>query len=137
MDACRRTREQFTGTLAAPHGEEEAAVAELHAAALRELLAEAARRFADDPALRHVGKPLPVFCGGGAARVPGFTALVERELADADFPLPLGPVSAAKQDEYLTARGALILAELDNAAMESGRETGDSRRESTPLAAAA
>lgn len=128
VDACRRTREGFAGTLAAPRGEEEAAVAELHAAALRELLAEAGRRFADAPALRHVGKPLPVFCGGGAARVPGFTELVERELADADFPLPLGPVSAAKQDEYLTARGALILAELDNAAAQSAP---------APLAAAA
>ena len=115
VDACRRTREEFSGTLLAPADAEEAAVAELHAAALGELFAEAARRFAGEPALRHIHKALPVYCGGGGARIPGFTELVGRELADAEFPLPLGPVVATKRDEYLSARGALILAELENA----------------------
>lgn len=116
VDACRRTREEFSGSLLAPQGEEETAIAELHAAALGELFAEAARRFSGEPALRHIHKPLPVFCGGGGARIAGFAELVERELADARFPLPLGPVTAVKPDDYLAARGALILAELDNAA---------------------
>ncbi|QDT15681.1 disk-shape morphogenesis protein volactin [Alienimonas californiensis] len=116
VDACRRTRETFAGTLLAPQGEEERAIAELHAAALGELFAEAARRFSGEPSLRHIHKSLPVFCGGGGGRIAGFAELVERELADAQFPLPLGPVTAVKADDYLTARGALILAELDNAA---------------------
>ncbi len=132
VQACRRTREEFAGTLLAPIGEEEAAVAELHAAALGELFAEAASRFAREPALRHIHKPLPVFCGGGAARIAGFAELVERELTAAQFPIPLGPVAAVKPDEYLTARGALILAELDNAAAETN---GDP--DLTNLAAAA
>ena len=118
VDACRRAREGFAGTLLAPRGEEDAAVAALHVEALGELLVEAAGRFAREPALRHIHKPLPVFCGGGAARIPGFTELVERELTAAQFPIPIGPVTAAKADDYLTARGALILAELDNCSTE-------------------
>ena len=114
-DACRRTREEFAGTLLEPATDEEAAVADLHAAALGELFAEAAKRFSLERSLRHVNKPLPVFCGGGAARIAGFCDLAERELAAAKFPLPMGDVSAVKADEYLTCRGALILAELDNA----------------------
>ncbi|MEM9702864.1 MAG: hypothetical protein AAF907_10535, partial [Planctomycetota bacterium] len=119
VDACRRTREEFRGSLLSPDGEEERAVADLHVAALRELLSEAARRFAKEPALRHVKKPLPVFCGGGAARIDDFAAIVERELAETALSIPVGPVSAATTDDYVTARGALILAELDNANAEA------------------
>ncbi|NNJ28024.1 hypothetical protein [Alienimonas chondri] len=133
VDACRRTREEFSGTLLDPIGEEEEAVAELHAAALGELLAEAAERFAKEPALRHIHKPLPVFCGGGAARIAGFPELVEACFAKTEFPIPVGPVTAVKADNYTTARGALILAELDNAAAE----TLESRERLTDLAVAA
>ena len=122
VDACRRTREAFVGTLTEPACEEEEEITELHGAALGELFAEAAERFAREPALRHVTKPLPVYCGGGAARLAGFAELAERELKAADLPVPIGAVSAAKADEYLTARGALILAELDNA--EQGAADG-------------
>ena len=130
VDACRRAREEFSGCLLSPEGKEETAIAELHADALAELFAEAAGRFAREPALRHIHKPLPIYCGGGAARIAGFTELVERELTAAEFPIPLGSVATAPTDEYLTARGALILAELDAAAID--RKAG-----LTDLAAAA
>ena len=70
VEGCRRDRETFRGTLAEPGGEEEEAIAELHAAALAELFAEAADRFAGVPALRNVGKPLPLVVGGGGRPRP-------------------------------------------------------------------
>ena len=120
-ESCRRDRESFRGTLADPGGDEEAAIAELHAAALTELFAEAADRFADEPALRTVGKPLPLVCGGGAARVPGFTALAAETAASVKLPVPLGGAMAAVGNDYQTARGALILAEIENAETRQAR----------------
>ena len=124
-EGCRRDRENFRGTLAEPGGEEEAAIAELHAAALTELFAEAADRFAGDPGLRNVGKPLPLVCGGGAAKAPGFTALAAETAAAVKLPVPIGGAMSAVGNDYQTARGALILAEIENA---ERREAGDRRR---------
>ena len=115
-ESCRRDRENFRGTLLAPEGEEEAAIADLHAAALTELFGEAASRFGGEPGLRHVGKPLPIVCGGGAARVPGFAEMAAKIAAAANLPIPLGEATASIGNDYQTCRGALILAEIENAA---------------------
>ena len=114
-ESCRRDRENFRGTLDNPGGDEEAAIAELHAAALTELFAEAADRFAGDPGLKNIGKPLPLICGGGAARVPGFTAMASEIAAAVDLPVPVGGAMTALGNDYQTCRGALILAEIENA----------------------
>ena len=121
-ESCRRDRENFRGTLLRPEGEEETAIAGLHAAALTELFAEAAERFADEPGLRHVGKALPLVCGGGAARVPGFAKMAGLIAADAGMPIPVGEATAANGNDYQTCRGALILAEIENAEIRGLRK---------------
>lgn len=58
-------------------------------------------------------QPLPVICGGGLARIPGFSELLQGALGRRRLAAPLAVPQVAGDQEYTIARGCLIRAELE------------------------
>jgi hypothetical protein len=63
-------------------------------------------------ALPKFKEPLPVVVAGGTSRPKGFVELLEKKLADSEFPIPIKEVRRAADPLHAVARGCLIAAKI-------------------------
>lgn len=117
-ESIRRQRESLADPLTRPTTNFAAQVSELYRELLRSILGELSRSI-EMERLGFFATPFPVVCAGGGTRAAGFSGLMTAVLAATDFPLPVGQVRLARQDDYLVARGALINTELESSAAEA------------------
>jgi hypothetical protein len=83
------------------------------------VLLEAASQFSLLPAVKRLPQPAVLTYGGGSAHAIGFSGLMERAVAHADWPIKLRLVRSGELSPYTIARGALIHAELEPAIANS------------------
>lgn len=112
-ESIRKQREMLAEPLTRPTTDFAVQIAELYRQLLRTTLAELSHQM-ERESFGRFNTPLPIVCAGGGTRAPGFSALLSAVLTASDFPIDLGTVRLARHDEYVTARGALIHAELEN-----------------------
>ena len=75
------------------------------------------RRLAGDRIVATIREPLPIVCGGGLSRLPGFRELLQAMVRDARLPIGISEVRGCADPDYTIARGCLILAELDQSSL--------------------
>jgi hypothetical protein len=74
------------------------------------------RQLVADRTAATISEPLPIVCGGGLSRVPGFRELMLEMVRDAKLPIEFSEVRGCTDPDYTIARGCLILNELAQAA---------------------
>jgi hypothetical protein len=88
-------------------------VVDLYENLVAELVEVLCETLASQAQIALLPQPLPLVCGGGPSRIPGFTELLESELKRLPFPVSLAGPRLAGDPEYSVARGCLIHATLE------------------------
>ena len=107
-------RQQFDGTLAAPHDQDSQFLTDLHQDLAYGLIRSAAVEFGKQPRSLDVPQPLSVIVVGGVARIHGFHELLQNAFEAARFPLAIRDIQLATDDDFAIARGCLINAQLES-----------------------
>ncbi|HEY2251389.1 MAG TPA: hypothetical protein VGH74_10030 [Planctomycetaceae bacterium] len=128
VDACRTQKE--AASLLASHDDVGRHVVERYENLIGDLVKVLRETLDSHPAIALLRQPLPLVCGGGPARIPGFKEALERELLRQEFPVVLAGLRLVAESEYSVARGCLIHATLDESALAAHDERrGPSARE--------
>jgi hypothetical protein len=128
VEACRMQKE--SASLLAPENNVGRQIVDLYENLLTELAKVLCETLALEPQITLLPQPLPIVCGGGPAKIPGFTESLESVLKRQEFPVALAGLRLAADPEYSVARGCLIHATLEQSASTSPEERrGHSPRE--------
>ena len=120
VEAGRRLKEAVS--LSAPDHETGAQVAGFYENLICELIDVLCRTLDSHPQIALLPQPLPLVCGGGPAKIDGFSAALESELKRRQFPVALAGLRLAADPEYSVARGCLIHATLEQSAATAPKE---------------
>lgn len=117
LDGAAARREALSENLASPATAEGEAWGRLY----RNMLARQSRELATALEAAELSdgwrRPLAMVYAGGLTHVPGFEALLQTALGEVRLPIDIQRVFAADPSPYCVARGALILAELEQPAL--------------------
>ena len=127
VEAGRRQKE--AASLLAPGNEAGRQVVDLYGNLIAELVEVLCETLASQSQIALLPQPLPLVCGGGTAKIPGFKDLFESELLRQQFPVALAGLRMAADSEYSVARGCLIHATLEQSPATSLEECGHSAKE--------
>ena len=122
VEAGRRQKESTS--LLEPADETGRQVVDLYENLIAELIEVLCETLASQAQIALLPQPLPLVCGGGPVRIPGFVDLFQRELLRQQFPVELSGLRLAADPEYSVARGCLIHATLEQSAPASPDERG-------------
>lgn len=112
-DRVRKWKESRAGAFLNPSTEGELILKEVYTQLLKELFAQAGENFSLIPRVMSSPQPMTMVCSGGPARLPGIREMIERTLLTTPFPVEINRVRVVSNSLYVTARGALIHAELE------------------------
>ncbi|MCX7418091.1 MAG: hypothetical protein NT013_00955 [Planctomycetia bacterium] len=113
LDQARAHREGLTSIFATPGDSGAQFLADVHQDLVYELIRSAAEKFSQQPRTIDVPQPLTVIVVGRVARAPGFRDLLEKAFETARFPLEIGNIQFATDDNFTVARGCLINSQLE------------------------
>jgi hypothetical protein len=113
LDQARTHREQFNSTFASPTNPGSQFLADIYQDLIDGLIRSAALEFRQKPRALDVPQPLTVTVVGGIARAHGFRKLLRDVFNTARFPVAIGDIQFATDDDFGVARGCLINAQLE------------------------
>jgi hypothetical protein len=113
LDQAARLRESATGALVAPSIRAEEWIQQFTRELVQQTVAEIARVLERTTGLLEIRQPLAVICGGGLCETPGFLPLLADRFLQTTWPIRLRTPRKAKHTPFAIARGALIVAELE------------------------
>lgn len=93
------------------------AVADLYRGVVGELVDVLAEMLASYPQIALLPHPLPIVVSGGPATIDGFSDVLQTALDRCDSPVELGAPRRIAEPEYTIARGCLIRAAIEEAAL--------------------
>jgi len=120
VEAGRKLKE--TVSLLTPESDVGRQVVELYEKLIAELVGVLCTTLASQSQIELLPQPLPLVCGGGPAKIAGFTDLLECELRRQQFHVSLAGLRLAADPEYSVVRGCLIHATLEQSAAATGLE---------------
>lgn len=113
LDQAARLRESATGALVSPSIRAEEWIQQFTRELLQHTVAEIARVLERTTGLSEIRQPLAVICGGGLLETPGFLPMLVERFAQTTWPIRLRGPRKARHSPFAIARGALIVAELE------------------------
>lgn len=115
LDQAARKKEHAAGGDAQASTADRLRLGDLYRDLVAEIAATMTREFGRALRLHDVRQPLSLICAGGAAELPGFCELLQRQLEIAQFPIKLREIRHCRQESPFTiARGCLVYAELES-----------------------
>ena len=120
VEAGRKLKE--TVSLLTPETDVGRQVVDLYEKLIAELVGVLYTTLALQSQIALLPSPLPLVCGGGPAKIPGFTDLLQSKLLREQFPVSLAGLRLAADPEYSVVRGCLIHATLEQSPAAIGQE---------------
>jgi hypothetical protein len=114
VEAARSQKE--TASLLAPGDDAAREVSDLYENLIAELAEVLCETLASQSQILLLPQPLPVVCGGGPVKIPGFAAAMQTELKRQQMPVALACPRLAADPEYSVALGCLIRGTLEQSA---------------------
>jgi hypothetical protein len=113
LDQAARLRESATGALVSPSIRAEEWIQRFAHELVQHTVAEIARILERTTGLAEIRQPLAVICGGGLFEMPGLLAVLSDRFQQTKWPIRLRVPRRARHTPFAIARGALIVAELE------------------------